>query len=159
MKRLRYSFRLLPGVGFGVVAGLCGFFFWKVVKFPGGNPVLDALSIVCAVFWGGYLGPSLILDASQVPFKRIVLIGIGVPTLTLATTLVLSIAGTSLELFARGEVLEGLVRILASIPSGVFASASALLVVFWLIWPAGIIGAWLLNFYAARFMSTPRGEQ
>ncbi|MDH3443409.1 MAG: hypothetical protein OEN50_05745 [Deltaproteobacteria bacterium] len=158
MKLFSCSFRLLPGVWFGVFAGLCELLFWIVVDFPGGNPVLDLLSILCAIFWGGYLGSSLILDAPHVSFKRILLTGIGVPTLALATALVLSIAGSSLELFAHGEVRDGLVRIVASVPVGIFASASALLVVFWLIWPVGIIGAWLLNVYARRFMSIPTGE-
>ena len=159
MKLLHCSSRWLPGVWFGVFAGLCELFFWIVVDLPGGNPVLDLLSIVCAMFWGGHLGSSLILDPSRVPFKRILLVGITVPTLALATALVLSIAGSSLELFARGEVCEGMVRILASVPVGVLASASALLVVFWLIWPVGIIGAWLLNVYARRFMPTSKIEQ
>ena len=159
MKLLQCSSRLLPGVWFGVLAGLCELLFWIVVDFRGGNPVLDFLSILCAMFWGGYLGSSLILDASHVPFKRIFLIGITVPTLALATALVLSIAGSSLELFARGEVRDGLVRIAASVPVGIFASASSLLVVFWLIWPVGIFGAWLLNVYARRFMSMPTREE
>lgn len=94
---------------------------------------------------GGLIGRSFLEKSAS--FKRVLLVGVIVPTLTLYASCVSFGLGTAISNIIGNNQIDGIKQLFFSPFLGLIVAVSCLVGTFWLIWPVGVLVSWLLSLY------------